>query len=79
MSLVPYINRYWFEWEFVGGSRSLVLVVESTLQTQPHHIDFDASALDNTVNDLLDVLELSPLEIERVRIIPEDVIPEVPN
>ncbi len=48
------ISRTWFEWVREHDQHTLVLVIETNLQTDPTSPDYNQAALDKMANDALE-------------------------
>jgi hypothetical protein len=66
-----HILRYWHEWEFDERERRIVLCVETALELRPGSEGFDASKLDELIEDATQLMRASASPIDSIRIVPE--------
>lgn len=60
----------WHEWEINGGSRRIILCVETMLEIRPGFEGFDAKLLDALICDAVDMMRTSASPIDGIRIVP---------
>jgi len=66
-----HILRYWQEWEFDERERRIILCVETALELRPGSEGFDASQLDELIEEATQLMRASASPIDSIRIIPE--------
>ena len=65
-----HILRHWHEWQIDGFERRIVFCVETLLELRPSSGGFNASKLDELVNEATDLMRASASPIDSIRIIP---------
>jgi hypothetical protein len=65
------VLRCWHEWQFDGSQRRIILCVETDLELRPGCDGFDASRLDELVEEATNMMRASASPIDSFRIVPE--------
>ena len=62
--------RSWHEWEVFGGTRRIILCVETSLELRPGFEGFDPGQLEALIADATDMMRTSASPIDGIRIVP---------